>query len=94
MIVSQKKTENGLLVVVTDSNLIGKKFEEGKLHLDLTKDFYKGEEMNEEDLTILLQNARHIHLTGEKTVSIAKKLGLVEKIIVIDGVQHAQAVVE
>ena len=49
-IVSKKQSQFGLLVVVTDSDIVGKKFEEGRLQLDLTKKFYRGEEKNKEEV--------------------------------------------
>ena len=37
--IGEKKTPHGLLLVITDSDILGKKYEQGKLQLDLTKDF-------------------------------------------------------
>ena len=45
MIVKIHKMPDGRSVIaVCDSNLLGKKFEEKNLQLDLTADFYKGSE--------------------------------------------------
>ena len=41
-IVSQKNGPHGLLIVITDKDIIGKLFSEGKLQLDLTKEFFEG----------------------------------------------------
>ena len=45
-----------IVIAVCDSNLIGKKFEEGKRQLDLRENFYKGEEINTEKIIKLLQH--------------------------------------
>ncbi len=95
-IVSVKRSEHGSLVVVTDIEIIGRKFEEGKLQLDLTKDFYKGDEKNIIEVEKDLLYARHVHFTGEKSVSLGIKLGLIDKnkVLLVNKIPHAQAVVE
>jgi len=93
-IVSEKDSPTGLLIVVTDENILGKKFEEGKLQLDLTKEFYQGEKKNEEELKLIFQKAQHIHLTGENSVALGIKLNLIEQnhILRISGIPHAEVV--
>lgn len=93
-IVSIKNSTAGLLIVVTDNNLLGKKFEQGKLQLDLTKIFYQGEEKNEKEIKEILKKASHLHLTGERAVAIGISLNLIEsgKIIWISGIPHAEMV--
>jgi len=71
-IVAGKKNLHGL-VVVTDKEVIGKVFSEGNLQLDLTKDFYKGKEMNSEEM----ERAYVVHFTGEKAVALGKRLELI-----------------
>ena len=95
-IVSERNSGNGLLIVVTDSEIIGKKFEEGNLQLDLTKKFYQGEEKSEEDVEKLISKARHVHLTGNNSVNLGRKLGIIGegKILVIQGVPHAEVLLE
>ena len=94
--VSIKRSEHGFLIVITDSEIVGKKFEEGKLQLDLSKDFYKGEEKNEEQTKVIIKEARHLHLTGEKTVALGISLNLVDKdkIITVQKIPHAEVVIE
>lgn len=44
MIVKMHKTQdNRIVLAVCDNDLLDKKFEEGKMQLDLTSYFYKGE---------------------------------------------------
>lgn len=91
-IVSKKQSQFGLLIVVTDSDIIGKKFEEERLQLDLTKKFYQGERMSKEEVKKNLMTARHVHLTGKGAVAIGVEMELVDpkKIIFIDKIPHAE----
>lgn len=91
-IVAKKQSQFGLLVVITDSDIIGKKFEEERLQLDLTKKFYQGEQMNKEEVKKIVITARHLHLTGKGVVAIVVEMDLVnpKKIIFIDKVPHAE----
>lgn len=91
-IVAIKKSQFGLLLVVTDADIIGKKFEEDRLQLDLTKKFYLGEQKTKEEVKQLMLTARHLHLTGKGAVAIGVEMDLVDpkKIIFIDKVPHAE----
>ena len=91
-IVAKKQSQFGMLVVITDSDIIGKKFEEDRLQLDLTKKFYHGEAKNKEEVKKIMMTARHLHLTGKGTVAIAAEMNLVnpKKIIFIDNIPHAE----
>lgn len=92
MIVKVHTKDERSIAVVTDSELIGKKIEEGNKQLDFTSDFYKGEEMVEESVKALFKNVNHLHLSGKKSVGLAKSVGLVGTVITIGGVPHAQVV--
>ncbi|MBW2986472.1 DUF424 family protein [Candidatus Woesearchaeota archaeon] len=96
MIVKVHKRNGKTLVAVCDTDLIGKKFEEGELQLDLTSDFYAGEELDEKAAGDLIRNAYMINLVGENAVKLGMDEGIIEKdhIIKIAGIPHAQAVIE
>jgi len=87
-----KTKENGL-IAVCDENLIGKKFEEGDLCLNVSNKFYKGELMDESSAEKILIEANNINFVGENAVNLGLKLGLIlkEHILVIKGVKHAQS---
>ena len=91
-IVKQHPSPHGIVVVITDLEILGKKFEEGKLQLDLSKDFYKGEEMTTEKIIKILQKSYVIHLTGMHAVEIGVNLDIVnpERILIIQGIPHAE----
>jgi uncharacterized protein len=95
-VVSLKKTENGLLLVVTDQELIGNKFVEGRRQLELTNEFYLGEEMDQEKVTSLFSSARHIHLTGKRAIELGINLGFIDgkKVLIIHNIPHAESFIE
>ena len=54
MIVKKRTTRDGqLLLAICDSNLKGKKFSENGIQLDLSSEFYNGEEMDEDDRNVV-----------------------------------------
>jgi len=78
MIAKIHKTPEGeIIVAVCDKNLLGQKFEEDGLIIDLSSDFYGGDEMNEEEVGDLIRNACMVNLVGPRAI----KLGFVEEII-------------
>ncbi|MBI4983526.1 DUF424 family protein [Candidatus Woesearchaeota archaeon] len=95
-IVAEKKTPHGILLVITDANLLGKKHEEENKQLDLANKFYLGEKKNEKEIATLLNTAYILHLTGTKAVELGVKSGLIDKrrTITIRGIPHAEAVLE
>ncbi len=88
------KQGNNILIGACDEELIGKKFREGKLQIDVSKEFYDGERISMEVLKKYLKNATIANLVGEKTVNCAIKLGVVdlECVMKIKDVPHAQMV--
>lgn len=72
-----------ICVAICDSNLIGKKFEEGKKQLDIRETFYKGEELNKEDLINLIKNQMKedatFNIVGEQSIQVALESGLINK---------------
>ncbi len=77
-----------ILVAVADSDLVGKRFDEGQLQLDLTGEFYKGEEKSAEEIGDLLRNADLVNLVGEEAV----RLGLNEEVIEEQAIRRVQGV--
>lgn len=94
MIAKVHDTENGIIVVVCDSDLLGRKFEENDKQLDLSSDFYNGEEMDELEIADLIRNAHIIHLVGEKSISLGIKEEVIDRknIIYVHGIPHAESI--
>jgi len=91
-IVAEKKSAHGLLVVVTDKELLGKVFSDKDLILDLTKEFYKGVEKNAQEVKQVLEKAYVIHFTGKKSVMLGVDLGLVDnkRVLFVKNIPHAE----
>ncbi|MEK6822512.1 MAG: DUF424 family protein [Nanoarchaeota archaeon] len=70
-------SDGRILVSVVDSDIIGKKFEEGQAQLDLTVDFYKGKKCTADEAGDLVRNADMVNLVGEHAVA----LGVQEQVI-------------
>ena len=83
-----------VLIGACDEELLGKKFSEGKFHLDVCHRFYDGRRITIETLKEYLEIATIANLVGEKAVQCAIKMGLIDPdcIIRIQGIPHAQMV--
>ncbi len=70
------------VVAVCDSNLIGKKFEQGNFQLDIRENFYKGEELDTEQTIKLIQNQAQedatFNIVGKESIEIAIKAGIID----------------
>jgi len=71
------------VIAICDSEIVGKKFEEGRFQLDIKENFYKGEEINEEKAINIIQRMSKedatFNIVGDKSVNAAVKAGIVEK---------------
>ena len=71
------------VIAVCDSEIIGKKFEEGKRQLDVRENFYKGQEINEEELIRMMQfhvkEDATFNIVGQKSIQVALEAGIIEK---------------
>ncbi|MBI4152928.1 DUF424 family protein [Candidatus Woesearchaeota archaeon] len=94
MIVKVHHDQGRKIVVIIDSDLLGKKFEEGNRQLDLTAEFYKGEEKSEKEVKGLVKGAYILHIVGRESVNVALKQGWIDEanILQIKGIPHAEAI--
>jgi hypothetical protein len=71
------------VVALCDSELLGKKFEEGKRQIDIRETFYRGDEVNEEQAIKIMQTqAREdatFNIVGKKSIDSALKAGIITK---------------
>jgi hypothetical protein len=92
--ISVKRHASGgnILVAACDMDLLGRKFEEGELRLDVKKDFYDGEKVDEATFLELAAIANIMNLVGKKVVGLAISSGIVDAgcVINIEGIPHAQ----
>ena len=94
MYMKKYDTDGKLVVAVCDTEILGKKFKEGKLVLKLEESFYKGEEVCENDVKDALSLANIANIAGERSIACAVECGCIDPdtIIFIDGIPHAQMV--
>lgn len=87
-------TGNELLIAACDCGLLGRRFEEGELRLEITAGFFEGEKVEKELFLEVLSLATMANLVGDETVNAAIEAGQVdpECVIRIQGVPHAQLV--
>lgn len=71
------------IVAICDSEILGKKFEEGKFQLDIKESFFKGEEVSEEKteeiIIDMLKEDATFNIIGEKSVNIALRIGIIDE---------------
>ena len=71
------------VVALCDDELIGKKFEEGKMQLDVRENFYKGEEIGDKEAVKVLKDYfsddATFNIVGAKSVKAALDAGIILK---------------
>lgn len=83
------------VVAIADSDLIGKKFEEGILQLDVRENFYKGEELPKEEVIKIIKKESiedsTFNIVGKESTKTAVESGLIseEDIGEINGIPYA-----
>lgn len=83
-----------VLIAVCDCNLMGKRFDEGHLHVEVCADFFGDEKATAKDVEEALAKATIANLIGERSVGHAVRLGHVamENVLMINGIPCAQMV--
>ncbi len=79
---------NTSIVNVCDRELLGRTLVDGKLKMHISKDFFGGELVGEEEATRIIKQSAMISLAGERSVNIAlaNKLGSPQAVREIEGV--------
>ena len=69
------------VVAVCDSDLLGKKFEEGKKQLDVRENFYKGELLTEDKVVSIMKREKQddstFYIAGKRSVKLALDNGII-----------------
>ncbi len=95
MIVTERRTDRGLLVTVCDSDVVGRTFENGDVSLTVEEEFYDGDDSEDADADAVvasLGKASVANLVGTESVELAIDEGFVdeENVLEVDGTLHAQ----
>jgi hypothetical protein len=83
------------VVAICDAELLGKKFTEGNIQLDIDPAFYGGKKYDEKKAVELIQELKEddstFNIVGKKSVEAAVKSGIIDKkgIIRVKGIPHA-----
>ena len=82
---------NDFVLALADEDLMGKHFEEGDLVLDITT-FYKGNLVESESLSDVIEKATIINAVGLRSTKILVDKGIItqEQIKKIAGISHIQ----
>jgi len=71
------------VAAICDAELISKKFEEGKMQLELKENFFKGEIFSPEKVKEILKkekiNSSTFNIVGEKAVKLALENGIIDE---------------
>ena len=71
------------IVAVCDSDLLGKRFEEGNKLLDVRESFYKGEEITEKELLQVMKDFIRedatFNIIGKEAIACALKAGIISE---------------
>ena len=86
------KIRSEILLAACDRELLGKKFEEGELQIDVKREFYFESYVSERTFLNSMKIATIANLVGERVVNLAIQEGYIDEnnVIRIDGVPHAQ----
>jgi len=80
------------VIAICDSDLLGKKFEQGNLQLDVKESFYKGEEKTKQEVIQIMQDLSRedstFNIVGEESVNCALETGIISK----DGIKKVQGI--
>jgi len=72
-----------MVVAVCDSNLVGQRFEEGDRQIDLTGDFFKGEEKAVDEVREILEDSvkedATFNFVGREACALAVELELIDE---------------
>jgi hypothetical protein len=92
LLLNERETEEGRLVSVCDADVLGEEFGNGDVSLTVTRDFYDGEQADEEAVVESLSRCAVANLVGTHAVSLAIEHGFVEEdnVLEFEGTRHAQ----
>ncbi|MBI2507900.1 DUF424 family protein [Candidatus Woesearchaeota archaeon] len=91
MIVKVHIAERRKIVSICDANLIGKKFEDKNLQLDVSGFFYNGQALTEKEILKAVADANSLNIVGKESINFSLKNNLIDEsnIITIKKIPHA-----
>ena len=88
------KSDKEVLIAVCDCDLMGKRFVENGLQIEINREFFGDMKASGLDMELALKSATIANFVGRKCVQHAIHLGYVDEknVLIIDGVYCAQMV--
>ncbi len=85
------ETPHGRIISVCDIELLGKKFVEKDVILDISREYYQGEPMEESEIVNLANESQMISFVGRRSVSLAIKHKLIhpQAVLKVKGTPYA-----
>lgn len=83
------------IIAICDSELLGKKFEQDNLQLDVKEGFFGGKEMKESEIVEVIEEGKKddacFNIIGKESIAIATKVGIISEnsVITIQDIPHA-----
>lgn len=94
MLLTERDTDQGLLVAVCDPDIVGDTFESGSVSLTVEEEFYADEATAVDEATVVeaLSRATIANIVGTRAVEVAIEHGIIDENAVLDlgETQHAQ----
>ena len=95
MLLRERQTPEGLLVSICDVDCLGETYVDDPVTLEVTEEFYGGEEAVEADDAAVvdgLTRADVANIVGQEAVSVAIEAGIIDedRVLDVDGTRHAQ----
>lgn len=85
-------TGDRTIIAICDEELINKTFSQGKLMLEISERFYKGEVIEDEKILELMKKSSNLNIVGKKAINLAIKNKIIDKenVVLIQNIPHAQ----
>jgi len=86
-----KKREDAI-TAICDEEIIGKRFDEGDIQLEVSERFYNGRLIGDDAAADEMNNARILNITGKNIINLALKKGVIKKsnILQVQRIPHAE----
>ncbi|MXR42933.1 DUF424 family protein [Halobaculum sp. WSA2] len=94
-LLTRRETPEGTLVAVCDADVLGETFEDGEVTLDVTEEFYGGDEAEPADADAVVEglyDADTANLVGADCVRVAVDAGVIDadRVLEVGDTLHAQ----
>lgn len=92
MILNSRSVGKDYLVTVIDDELINKELEHEGNIIRLSESFYAGKRASKKEIINELRKATIINVFGKESVKTAQQAGVIDDVLMIAGVPHAQMI--